>query len=68
MDYGFKEGFMLKWSKGTEPKELAGVLSSRREIAIEKMLDPNSEEAKAAIAATGTAAVLENIPAVRISR
>ena len=68
MDYGFKEGFMLKWSKGTEPKELAGVLSSRREIAIKKMLDPNSEEAKAAIAATGTAAVLENIPAERISR
>ena len=68
MDYGFNEGFMLKWSKGTEPKELAGVLSSRREIAIEKMLDPNSEEAKAAIAATGTAAVLENIPAERISR
>jgi hypothetical protein len=32
------------------------------------MLDPNSEEAKAAIAATGTAAVLENIPAERISR
>ena len=68
MSASFNEGFMLKWSKGTEPKELAGVLSSRREIAIKKMLDPNSEEAKAAIAATGTAAVLENIPAERISR
>ena len=68
MDYGFREGFMPKWSKGTEPKELAGVLSSRREIAVERMLTPGSEEAVAAIAATGTAAVLENIPAERISR
>ena len=67
MSASFKEGFMLKWSKGTEPEELAGVLNSGRE-AIKKMLDPNSEEAKAAIAATGTAAVLENIPAERISR
>ena len=68
MSASFKDGLTLKWSRGTEPKELASVLSSRREIAIKKMLDPNSEEAKAAIAATGTAAVLENIPAERISR
>ena len=67
MSASFKDGLVLKWSRGTEPEELAGVLDNRG-IAIKKMLDPGSEEAKAAIAATGTAAVLENIPAVRISR
>ena len=67
MSASFKDGLVLKWSRGTEPEELAGVLDNRG-IAIKKMLDPGSEEAKAAIAATGTAAVLENIPAERISR
>jgi hypothetical protein len=67
MSASFKDGLVLKWSRGTEPEELAGVLDDRG-IAIKKMLDPNSEEAKAAIAATGTAAVLEDIPAERISR
>ena len=67
MSASFKDGLVLKWSRGTEPEELAGVLDNRG-IAIKKMLDPGSEEAVAAIAATGTAAVLENIPAERISR
>ena len=67
MSASFKDGLVLKWSRGTEPEELAGVLDNRG-IAIKKMLDPGSEEAVAAIAATGTAAVLENIPAERISK
>tara|TARA_Y100000310_G_scaffold149724_1_gene149105 strand:+ start:610 stop:1116 length:507 start_codon:yes stop_codon:yes gene_type:complete len=61
----YVEDGMLIWDDGIGPEELASI-SHDGAVKITSMLIPRSKEANVAIAATGTAAVLQNIPASRV--
>lgn len=56
----------LWWEEGEEPYELAPFLDDDGFIALEDLLVPDSPAAYAAMAITGTAAILENIPPDKI--
>jgi len=68
IDFTFGGGYVLEWDEGVEPQELKSIMNDRMQVSIEAMLKPGSEAAQVAIAATGTAAVLESIPPERIKR
>jgi hypothetical protein len=68
MEFSFRDGHVLEWLEGTEPPELKSIMNDEGQISIDAMLKPGSEAAQAAIAATGTAAVLETIPPERIKK
>jgi hypothetical protein len=61
----YMEDGEMVWEDGIGPPELSSI-SSDGAISIADLLAPGSESVKAAIAATGTAAVLQDIPSERI--
>jgi len=67
MDFSFREGQFLQWDDGEGPPELSAI-SKDGAVAIDPMLKPGSEAAMVAIKATGTAAVLEEIPPEKIKQ
>ena len=67
MDFEMGDGYVLVWDDGVGPEELSSI-SSDGAVVIGPMLKPGSEAAMVAIKATGTAAVLEEIPPERIKQ
>ena len=67
MDFEMGDGYVLVWDDGVGREELSSI-SSDGAVVIGPMLKPRSEAAMVAIKATGTAAVLEEIPPERIKQ
>jgi hypothetical protein len=57
----------ISWRKGREPEIMTPFLDGRSSIAISRLLDPNDEACKAAIALTGTAACTTDIPPSKLA-